>query len=601
MNGKADKRRPLVVAIALIAAIGAALVAPVMIGARRGEPIPGSTVRAGSHESIAITAPVTLFSSPAVTLEKGTVALVGPASDESGVGAVLRALMLGGGAELVLDGATLTVDRSGAPTPVTTAPEGLNDVVSTLSGFKFSNLTLLDTTVVVRTAGGATETISIINAEMAPTRHGLVTAKGQLEFRGEPLLFDIAFAQPGGKSDASVQVRALVRGKHAAISFDGRLATDHGQITAENAQLTIADVRRFAGWLGASWPAGSGLGRFTAKGRLTLEERAVSFEHAEFTLDGNAATGALMVKLGAERPSMEGTLAFPLFDIAPYATPSRPYALALASDWISSFRVPGAASPSFLREFDADIRISAANVMSGSDRLGRCAASLSVKGGKVYGEIAELDLERGGSGEGQFTADMTGDDPRYTVRAELNDIDLGTVVSPRLGPAAIDGGGDLKIDLAAHGASEVEVLGSLAGTVSLEMSEGGRIGFDLDALPRVPVGTNPSEGWGATTAGSTTVTRLNARFTAARGVFTVNEIAAAIDDRNVTAGGTVDVDKNALDLVLSIAPAAEAASPDPAKKALGSFTIQGPWSAPAIGQGEPGKAAGATASVPDPG
>src|SRR5690606_30093503 len=125
-----------------------------------------------------------------------------------------------------------------------------------------------------------------------------------------------------------------------------------------------------------------------AKGLLTLAERAISFEHADFTLDGNAATGALMLKLGEERPLIEGTLDFASFDIAPYATPSRPYALALASDWLSAIRIPGLSSSSVLSDLDADVRISAANVVSGSDRLGRCAASVSIKDGKLYGEIA---------------------------------------------------------------------------------------------------------------------------------------------------------------------------------------------------------------------
>ncbi|HYD15007.1 MAG TPA: AsmA-like C-terminal region-containing protein [Hyphomicrobium sp.] len=586
-------------------AIGVALVAPVIIGARRGEPIPGSTVRADSRERFTISTPQTLFSSPSVTLDRGTVALVGPDTQESSFRAALRALLTGGGADLVLDGAKLTIDRRAtgdAPAPAnapaaTGLPEELGSIIAALSDFKFRSLTLLDSKIVVRTVQGGAQTISVLNAEIASDAHGLVKANGRLEFRGEPLNFEAAFTRPDGKPDAPVKVRAAVNGKYVTASFDGRLANDHRQITAQNGELSVSDLRGFASWLGASWPLGSGLGLFTAKGQLTLDERAISFEHAQVTLDGNAATGALTAKIGAERPSIEGTLAFATFDVAPYTTPSRPYALALAVDWLSGLRIPGLSAPSFLRETDADIRISAGNVVSGGDRLGRGAISLSVKEGKLYGEIAELDLEHGGNGEGQFTLDMTGAEPLYTIRAELNDIDLATVVAPRLGPSIVDGAGDIRLNLNARGTSEADVMGSLAGTLSLEMNEGGRVGIDLDALsPMVTASPAASDGWGAAAMGSTTVSSFTARFTAVAGVLTANTIEATTENRTVTAAGTVDVDKNALDLVLSIAPAAGTA-----EAPAGAFKIQGPWSAPAISRTEPGKSAQTKPSGSDPG
>ncbi|WP_083567645.1 AsmA family protein [Hyphomicrobium sp. CS1GBMeth3] len=618
MTGKADRRRPLLVAIGLIAAIGAALVAPVMVGARKGEPIPGTTVRADSRERLAITAPIALFQTPSVVLEKGTVALVGPAAGENRIGARLYALMTGGTADLVLDGARLIVDRRGqsaasetsaSPAASTThadAPalsEDLRPVAASLSAFKFRSLTILDSTLVFETASGGQETVSLVNVEVAPARGGLLNMKGQIEFRGEPLTVDLTVPDPQTVAPGTpAQIRAAVKGEHVALAFNGRLTSgDVAQLTADGAELSITDLRSVADWVGLSWPSGPGLGAFSARGRLTLDERSASFEHAEFTLDGNAATGALMMKLGAERPSVEGTLAFSAFDVAPYATPSRPYALALASDWVSSLRVPGLVSPSFLRDLDADIRLSAASVTSGSDRLGRGAASISVRNGKLYGEIVELELEQGGRGEGQFTIDSTGAEPLYTLRTELNDIDLATVAAPRLGPAALDGLGDIRLDVRASGSSEADIAKSLAGTIALDMSEGGRVGLNLEALPAAAAAAPapPTDGWRAVGAATTTVSTLTARFTAANGALTTDKVEATVDERVVTATGSVDIDKGAVDLVLSITPAPAAAGAS--NKALGAFKIEGPWSAPTISPAVPGKAADATPTSKDPG
>jgi AsmA protein len=606
MTARADKRRPLVAAILSIVAIGAALVAPVIIGARRGEPIPGSTVRASSGETVSISAPLTLFSSPSVTLKEGTVALVGSSEGESRVSAVLRALVLGGGADLVLDRTTLVIDRSGASAPqaasapAETSHDVLGSIVSALTSFKLRSLALLDSTIVVNTLQGTTETFSNVNLEVDANSHGVVNAKGRVEYRGEPLDVDIGFTHSSDKAaDAPVHVRAKIKGNHIAASFNGRIAPgDRRQISAQNAELSISDLRSAARWLGADWPAGPGLGMFSATGQLTLDDRSISFEHAQFSLDGNSATGALAATLKPDRPSIDGTLAFATFDLAPYFSPTRPYALSLATDWLSGLRIPGFPAPSLIREIDADVRISASNVMSGPDRLGRCAASLSVKNGKLYGEIAELELEQGGTGEGQFTVDMTGDDAAYSVRADLNGIDLETIAGLRAGPALIDGIGDLTFDLNARGTGEFAIARSLSGTLSLGVQDNARLGLDLDALPHAAEAKPPSDGWDMTKVGTTVVNQLKAKFTAANGVLTADPVKAAIGDRAVDMTGTIDIDKTAVDLVLSIANAPGAAN---TAKPVGAFKIRGPWSAPAVSIAEPGKAARSAVSVPDPG
>jgi len=618
MTARPDKRRPLLAAILTVAAIGAALVAPVMIGARRGEPIPGSTVRAASGESVSIAAPLTLFAQPSITLERGTVTLVGPAAGESRVSAALRALVLGGGAEIVLDRAVLVIDRTDQPVPdhpvadrpAANEPEAkaaggaaperelLGSLASALSSLKFRSVALIDSTVVVKTVQGSEETFSNVGLEITLDRHGLLNAAGRVEYRGEPLDVAVAFTAPTDKPEAVLQARVKVKGNYIEASFHGRMAPgERAQITAENAEISISDLRSAARWLGVTWPSGPGLGQFSAKGQLAVDDRSISFEHAEFSLDGNVAAGALAATLKADRPSIEGTLAFTTFDVAPYMAPSRSYALALASDWLSDIKRPGSAAPQLLRELNADIRISAANVVNGSERLGKCAASLSVVGGKLYGEIAELELDQGGTGEGQFNVDMTGTDPRYTLRADFSGIDLETLASPQFGATAVDGAGDIHLDLNAAGSSEMEVMRSLAGTVSVTIAEGGRIGLDLEALPRV-ASAPPGQGWGAAAEGDTTVREFAARFTAANGVLTAADVKGTTADRAIDITGTIDVDKSAVDLLLSIANGKDAAEPG---KPVGVFRVHGPWSAPAISASEQDKAARSTVPGLDPG
>ncbi|HRO50443.1 MAG TPA: AsmA family protein [Hyphomicrobium sp.] len=593
MTGKADRRRPLIVLSVLLAVIGAALVVPVLIGARQGEPIPGSTVRAESHDIVAITSPVALFAAPAVTLERGALSLAAGNAGDTGVGALVRTLVAGRGVDLVLDDARFTVDRAKTPNgaghagPHEALSEALTSVVSTLTDFRFRNLTLSDATVVVLHGDGARETFSRIDADLTKDRSGLVTGKGRLAYRGEPLDFELAFTPPPHDA-AELDVRVNVKGKYLSLAFNGRMPPgERSRIVAENAELSISDVRGAASWLGGSWPAGPGLGPFTAKGELMLDERAVSFANAKITLDGNAATGTLALIYAAERPSIEGTLAFATLDLAPYATSARPNAIARATGWLASLGIPGLADSSLVNELDADLRISAATVTNKSAKLGRAAASLTVKSGKLYGEIVELAFDQGGGGEAQFSADMTGSDPRYTIRADLTDIDFATLPRILSGPPALEGIGALKLDLAAEGSSEGALLRSIEGTMSVEMREAGRFGIDVDALPSVASGA-PSEGWGAAGAGTTTVSGLSARFKASGGVFAADGVEARIGSRTGRLIGSADLDSAAVDFVLSLdeLPGAEKSG-----KPVGAFRIQGPWAAPTIRPAEPGRAA----------
>ncbi len=141
---------------------------------------------------------------------------------------------------------------------------------------------------------------------------------------------------------------------------------------------------------------------------LTLEERAVAFEHAQFTLDGNAATGALDDEARCRAAVDRRHAGVRFVRYRPLCHPVAPLRARVGLGLVVQHPHPRPRLPSFLLDMDADIRISAANVTSGSDRLGRCAASLNVKDGKLYGEIAELELEQGGRGEGQFTIDTLG-------------------------------------------------------------------------------------------------------------------------------------------------------------------------------------------------
>jgi AsmA protein len=604
MKAEAERRRPFVAAFALCALICAGLVVPLLLSGTGGDPGAGA-VRAASRDSITLTWPVPLLASPSVVLERGTLTLADAAGQSSG--ARLLALLTGDGADLTLDNARFVIGRAPAGASEPFAPAGPPDaaamepVVAALTAFNFQKLYLNEVSAVIRTEGRPDEILESITGEVFKSRGGAIDAKLKFWLRGEKLSADISMSARGSNADAPVPMRLALHGKHIDLRLDGRLAPgERMQVSAQNAELKVPNLREAARWLDSDWPAGQGLGAFTAKGPVVIDEKSVAFENARIVLDGNTGTGAVSLTLGRERPSLEGTLAFDNLDVAPYITTQKTDLLTLAGTWLANLRMPGAAQPSLVRELDADLRVSARSVAVGSDRFGRCAASVSIKDGKLLGELAEMELEQGGSGEGQISLDTNATDPRYTLRASLQDVDMKSMAA-HLGGPALEGSGDFSVDLSAEGGTGEQLLSSLTGSVTLDMREGARLGLSLDSLAAAGGAPHPVA-WDTVTAGSTAVDTLVARITATSGVFTAKEVEAANPDRTIKALGTVSAEDRSLDMTVSVVPASPKAGDAASSPA---YRIQGPWATPLVSKvPPPGKAAlplGPTVpSVPGP-
>ena len=126
-------------------------------------------------------------------------------------------------------------------------------------------------------------------------------------------------------------------------------------------KLSTPSLRRFASWLGSPIGPGSTLGPASGFGTAMFDANGLSVENAEFTLDGNDASGALKVAV-SPKLDIAGTLAFNALDLSPYfaglstamSTTSDWRHVALATDWFA--------------DVNADVRLSASSVRLGRPR-----------------------------------------------------------------------------------------------------------------------------------------------------------------------------------------------------------------------------------------
>jgi len=297
-------------------------------------------------------------------------------------------------------------------------------------------------------------------------------------------------------------------------------------------------------------------------------------------MDGNEATGTLSVGFSGGRPSISGTVALQTLDLTRYAMSWRSEA---ARSLLESVVGPGPFALPLVSLIDADLRISANRVRTGGPELGPSAAALSIKGGKLLADIAEVDIDGVARGSGQLSIDTNGTLPRYVVRGKIAGVDLGRLVPESTGLVPIQGRGDVVVDVAATGDTGPELIRTSSGKISLAMPAGGRIGLDLKALVTAAQ-QQPLKGWSHPVArGSTTVENLQSRLVLSEGVIYTESFSAALNDGLLTASGGGNLRSGLMDMRLSMASRAAAdrsvAGP---QQTVESIVLQGPWNEPSI-------------------
>jgi AsmA protein len=270
---------------------------------------------------------------------------------------------------------------------------------------------------------------------------------------------------------ASRPINAKVSG---TASFANELDVD-GDVQAD-----LPNAREFLRWAGIPLPDGPSLKGLTATGSAHWNGATLTFDDGSFALDGNSAVGLLAITPGA-RPRVEGTLAFDRLGIDPYiATNSAADPATAAMPMIDQ---------AILKYLDADLRVSAGDIVASAIKLGRGGFTISAKDGVLAGEIGELEL-CGGSASGRFGIDMM----QGTAKASLvGDISSLTIEGCLQQAAPFKGVGSLKTEISTSGSNYDELVRGLSGTLKVDM-QNGAVPVDFS---RLLTSTAPldGEGW----------------------------------------------------------------------------------------------------------
>ena len=324
---------------------------------------------------------------------------------------------------------------------------------------------------------GTREEMAAVDLDIAwPSVSATVSGRGTLKWRGEQIEFTALLATPlalmrGGGAPA----RFAIASTPLRASFSGTaMGADVLRLEGE-ASVSTPSMRRTIEWLGTPMGTGPILGAAAIRGSVGIVGASVSFDRATIELDGNSAEGALGVTFAGARPAVHGTLAAERLDLSAYFEAIRADLIAEGSWLVAPARL------AFAEAVDADIRISAAEMILGSIRIGKTAAAVGIKDGKLDIAVGEAEFY-GGNLAARIAAGLEGEVLATTAHAKFTDVSALVALNDLVGIAALDGTATVTVDVGSRGRSWAEVAHGIAGTANVAITNGALNGLDVDAI-----------------------------------------------------------------------------------------------------------------------
>jgi AsmA protein len=473
---------------------------------------------------------------------------------------------------------------------------------------------------------GETLDVTDISGTASQDARGAAAARGRFAIRGQALDVTARLEAPrtllsDGKGEVSLKVNGApvqlgldgtIRLAGARGSFDGSLAIDSRSLAALGAML--------------GRPAAAGdNASLSFSSRVAYGDDRLSLVNFKGALAGKPAQGSLAVDLRGDKPRVTGSVDLASLDFGalllrsadgpmPNSAPQVPVAPGPTrqADPIGDLLrrpevAPGA--PVLKREprpasaqsrewsddrldthllslFDAEVRISASEILHHRLRTGPSRVSINLTDGQLRLDLEDLALY-GGRGRGVAVIDAGQAVPSLTLNLNLDGIQGGPFLEDASGFGWIDGRMTVAVVLAGQGNSERDLVQTLSGTAEIKSNGGAVRGFDVAKIMRsIETGEIPQ--LGIQPNDRTAYSELGASFVVAKGIAQNNDLRLFTQNARVTGSGNVDMPRQYLDFQLKARLTGTGATR--AEGALVNFSnielplrIEGPWDKPTIG------------------
>ena len=396
----------------------------------------------------------------------------------------------------------------------------------------------------------ATERLDSLNISLDwPSVRQPVSITGSGVWRGEEMAVSATAVTPFSfLNGTATPIEVRLDSARVAARLTGEWSNLDDPHASGRLTMSMPSLRRFASWLGNPVGPGSTLGPASLAGQASYRARTLSIENAQFSLDGNNATGALNVKV-AIAPDITGTLAFPTIDLTPYFA-----GLAAAFDAGADWRAVEIQTDWF-RDFTADIRLSAGSVQLGPLRFGNTAASASLRDDRLEIGVAQAAFNAG-SVAGDLEISRSPDrDPAVIAQLRASAVDLAQAGPALKLPWPLAGLATLSVDLAGTGRDFGSLVNGLSGTAEFGARNGA---LPLFGIAEIALGGPAAAPPAVVSAPPTQVGTLSTKFSFGGGMAQLEGASIAAQSFTAEAQGSIGLLDGRLALNGTAAPTAGA-------------------------------------------
>lgn len=418
----------------------------------------------------------------------------------------------------------------------------------------------------IKTASGV-PVVKNLEVSLDPKgRRGALDALGSFQYRGETVAFAIdTGAVTEGEDGSEAPVTLKVTADAATARFSGKVRAGGGLEADGELEAEMSDARQVMNWLGISLPKGKSPHKVTASGLAHWSGSTLSFDRGTFSLDGNEAVG-LLVFTAKDRPRIEGTLDFERLVLDPYfdagegqRAKDKPF------DW------------ALLKYLDADLRLSAAEIVASTLDLGGGGLTLSAKDGVISSEIGALDL-CGGLATGHVSLNLSGARIETSIAGNLSDVAIEACLAPFDLNVPVKGAGALKADVSTGGKTRDELIRNLVGKFEIAARDGA---VPVDFSARASGAGDSETGWSHDAA--TAFDTLDADCQLTAGHVWCQSFSMRTPEGMISGSGSVDVGKQTIDWDFLIAnPVAPLSASQLVMETPPRVTIRGPLTQPEV-------------------
>lgn len=438
----------------------------------------------------------------------------------------------------------------------------------------FSEMRIDDGTLLLRNAEDRTvETLHGIDFSLAwPSISRSLGATGHFIWHGEKIdasvtLADFAAALGGNRSG----VKLRLSGAPMNAAFEGAFSVKPTLKVEGTLAADAVSLRRAMTWAGHEPLPGGGFGRFAIKAQTSVVGDTISLSSVNVELDGNSAEGVLSFA-NEGRQTLQGTLAADTLNLTPY---------------ISTVRLLGGnqqawndsrLAPEGLSGMDFDLRVSAANVVMGSAKVGRTAIGANLHNGKLMISIGEAQAF-GGIVKGSLALTNFSSGVDFRSQVQFADVELENCLGQLFGLKRLEGRGTVSVSIDGTGESVLALTRTLNGTASLTGRDGAISGIDVEQLLK-RLERRPLSGGGDFRSGTTPYDKIAVNLRLTQGTVEVQDVTVESAAVRLSLAGSASIPDRELDLkgtAALVAPTRAGGQP------FGlPFVVQGSWDEPTM-------------------